>query len=157
MDHFLIGGGFGEKLQNRELEELIPIRVVAEKLAHPLVVAVERIHIVPPTAQKVHGGQVKIGILPGEPIGVWKTDGHHIRRVRHRGADLIQCIKLSVVSCVADKNGPVGIAAAEIGLLLTGILQDHIFLIAAAKALVRKGMADEFDFSGGKADLGQEV
>ena len=108
-------------------------------------------------AQKVHGGQVKIGILPGEPIGVWKTDGHHIRRVRNRGADLIQCIKLSVVSCVADKNGPVGIAAAEIGLLLTGILQDHIFLIAAAKALVRKGVADEFDFSGGKADLGQEV
>lgn len=52
MDNFLIGGGFGEKLQNRELEELIPIRVVAEKLAHPLVVAVERIHIVPPTAQK---------------------------------------------------------------------------------------------------------
>ena len=33
--NFLIGGGFGEKLQNRELEELIPIRVVAEKLAHP--------------------------------------------------------------------------------------------------------------------------
>ena len=57
MDNFLIGGSFGEKLQNRELEELIPIRVVAEKLTHPLVVAVERIHIVPPTAAASNSGE----------------------------------------------------------------------------------------------------
>ena len=51
LDHFIGSHGLWQKLQNRELEVRIPIRVVAEQLLHQLVVAVQRLHIVRPAPQ----------------------------------------------------------------------------------------------------------